>query len=157
MKKTLDIIKTTRQNFLKLIDNLTIEELNTIPSGFNNNIVWHLGHLVCSQQRLCYQLSHVEFKVPIDSVAKYGKDTKPESFISAEEIALLKQYLISTTDDLISDYSNSFFGNYTPYETSYRVKLTSIDEAIQFVAVHEGVHFGYAMALKRSLLDKVEL
>ena len=53
---------------------------------------------------------------------------------------------------LESDYSNTIFSNYNSYTTSYNITLSSIEEAIQFNNVHDGLHFGYIMALKKVIL-----
>ena len=48
-----------RTLMLKIIDGLSIEQLNAIPEGFKNNIAWNIAHLVVTQQLLCYRLSGV--------------------------------------------------------------------------------------------------
>jgi hypothetical protein len=30
---------------------------STIPEGFNNNLIWNIGHIIVSQQLLVYKLS----------------------------------------------------------------------------------------------------
>ena len=54
MDKLFDIIHAGRVKFAELVDRLSIEELNEIPEGFNNNIAWNFGHVIISQQMLCY-------------------------------------------------------------------------------------------------------
>jgi len=152
MQKSIDIIKTTRQNFLNLLETLSLEQLNKIPEGFNNNILWNFGHLVATQQILCNRLGNATFHVEEYLVKKYGKGTKPEGFITAEELDLLKKYVVSNIEDLEKDLENGVLDVYTAYTTSYNVQLETIADAIRFVAVHEGVHYGYAMALKRLVL-----
>jgi len=149
MNKQLEVIKKTRSNFLRMIEGLSIDQLNHIPRGFNNNIVWHLGHLVYSQQVLCYKLGNTQPHLNLPDFAKYGKGTKPEAFISLEELQILKSQFESLAGLLLKDYSDKKFSSYTEYTTSYGTTLGSIEDAIAFVSVHEGLHFGYAMALKR--------
>ena len=59
MKKQFELIKQTKNNFLKLVDNLSIDELNIIPSGFTNNIIWNLGHIIAINN--CYVISFLTF------------------------------------------------------------------------------------------------
>lgn len=54
MVKQFDILRKTRQYVLELIANLSMEQLNEVPAGFTNNIVWNLGHMLASQQGVCY-------------------------------------------------------------------------------------------------------
>jgi len=40
MKNHFDYLRATRNNVLKLIDNLNLAQVNEIPEGFNNNLAW---------------------------------------------------------------------------------------------------------------------
>ena len=57
--------------------------------------------------------------------------------------------LVSKTE---SDLKSGINWNYNSYTTSYNVTLNSIEEAIKFNNVHEGLHFGYAMAMKKLVI-----
>jgi hypothetical protein len=35
----------------------TLEQLNKIPEGYNNNLIWNIAHVVVVQQMLVYKLS----------------------------------------------------------------------------------------------------
>src|SRR5690606_33434819 len=50
----LSLLETTRRKALEIAGGLTPEQLLAVPKGFHNNILWNLGHLVASQQVLCY-------------------------------------------------------------------------------------------------------
>ena len=52
MQYHLDIIKQTRANIIKMTEAQSLEMLNQIPEGFNNNLVWNLGHVIVTQQLL---------------------------------------------------------------------------------------------------------
>ncbi len=146
------ILTATRLNFLNLIAELSIDELNKIPSNFNNNVGWHLGHLVVARQLLCYQFSGVETGLTDEMIIKYKKGSRPESSISLEEVNLLKELFISLDAKLEEDYKQGLFQNYSEYTTSYGVKISNIDDSIAFNIAHEGLHLGYVMALKRAVL-----
>ena len=55
-----EITRKTRQNVLRLIDGMGPEQLNKIPEGHSNNIIWHVGHILATQQLLTYGLSGSE-------------------------------------------------------------------------------------------------
>lgn len=149
MDKSVETILATRKMFLKLIEDLSIETMNKIPEGFNNNILWNFGHVVITQQVLCYKLSNLPLHVTEAFVTKYGKGSKPETFIDAKELNYLKEIAISSIDQLMVDMDNKIFDNFNLYTTSFGVELTSIDDVVKFICMHEGIHIGYAMALKR--------
>ena len=147
--KSIDSIQTTRKVFLKLMDGLSIDALNKIPDGFNNNIIWNFAHIIVSQQLLCYKLAGLPLKIDDQYISKYSKGTKPETFVDENELAFFKEKSIQFIDELIIDIEKGIFNNYKAYTTSFGVELTSIDDVVKFLPTHEGLHLGYSMALKR--------
>lgn len=147
--KSIDTIQATRKLFLTLLESLSIDELNIVPEGFNNNIIWNFGHVIVSQQILCYKLARLPLKLDDTFVSKYSKGTKPEAFINDTELIFLKQQAVSLIDELVVDLEKGIFTSYTNYTTSFNVELNSVKDAVKFIAMHEGLHLGYAMALKR--------
>jgi hypothetical protein len=147
--KSIDTIQATRKLFLTLVESLSIDELNVVPQGFNNNIIWNFGHVIVSQQILCYKLAGLPLKLDDTFVSKYSKGTKPEAFINDTELIFLKQQAVSLIDELVVDLEKGIFTSYTNYTTSFNVELNSVKDAVKFIAMHEGLHLGYAMALKR--------
>lgn len=149
MEKYFDIIAQTRANFIQLIDGLSIEQVNRIPAGFNNNIIWNFAHAISAQQILCYKLSGLTPVVDEHFVELFKKGTKPEQFIDEEKLVHIKKLATVTIEKLKVDVADKLFTNYTAYTTSYNVSLSCIEDAIQFISVHEGLHYGYAMALRK--------
>ncbi len=149
MDKSIETIVATRKMFLKLIDGLSIETMNKIPQGFNNNIIWNFGHVIITQQILCYKLSNLSLHVADSFVSNYSKGSKPASFIDAKELDYLKEMALSSIDQLMVDMDNKIFNNFNTYTTSFGIDLNSIDDVVKFIGMHEGIHIGYAMALKR--------
>ena len=147
--KSIDTIQATRKLFLTLLENLSIDELNVVPQGFNNNIIWNFGHVIVSQQILCYKLAGLPLKIEDTFVSKYSKGTKPETFINDTELIFLKQQAVSLIEELVVDLEKGVFTSYNNYTTSFNVELNSVKDAVKFIAMHEGLHLGYAMALKR--------
>ncbi len=144
---TFTLLKTSRQNTLDLIENLSEAQLNKIPEGFTNNLIWNLGHLVVTQQLLCYRLAGLECQVSEQLIEKYRKGSSPAQDASTEEIQLIKELALSLVDETEEAYQASIFQNYTPYMTSYKVELKSIEDALGFNNIHEGLHYGYMRAL----------
>lgn len=154
MKEQFDLIRQTRTRFIDLVSGLSIEELNEIPKGMSNNIAWNFGHIITAQQGLCNGLSGVEAEVPEELTASFKKGTRPESFISQEEIDELKEYAMSCIDELERGLAENVFVQYKPYTTSYGYTLNNIEDAVRFVMVHDALHLGYAMAIRRNLSKK---
>jgi len=52
MEATFRIWETSRGLYQSFLDNYSIEQLNTIPEGMSNNLIWNIGHTIVSQQKL---------------------------------------------------------------------------------------------------------
>jgi hypothetical protein len=148
----LEILKITRNNIQNTFDGLSIEELNRIPEGFNNNLIWNFGHVVATQQLLCYGLSGNKTFVSAEIIDAYRKGTKPTGFVSEETYKELIELSEAALNQMEKDYASSLFKEYKSYATSYGTTLSDIEEAIMFNNVHEGLHFGYCIALKKVIL-----
>ena len=149
MDTSIVTIQATRKLFLNLIEGLTIEEINKIPEGFNNNIIWNFGHIIVSQQTLCYKLAGLPLIIDEAYVLKYAKGTKPEVFLDAKELAVLKELSVSLIDQLVNDMDKNLFVNYKEYQTSFNVKLVNVEDAVKYLTMHEGMHYGCVLALKK--------
>lgn len=149
MTKQIEIIRKTRAFLLKNLENLTTEQYNKIPEGFNNNIIWNLGHMIAAQQGVCYIRAGLTPHVSEEFINRYKSGSKPEGNLDATEIEQIKNLLFSTLDQLEEDYKNNIFGSYTAWTTRYDVELASIDDALNFIPFHEGLHSGCIGALKK--------
>ena len=123
-----------------MIKDLTIEQLNEIPPGFNNNIIWNLGHLLTTQQSLCYLKAGLNMTIDGQYFLNYKPETKPNEFIDSAELEKIKTLFISVIGRLKSDYDKNAFSGYTPWTNRYGIEITNIDDAITFVLFHEGIH-----------------
>lgn len=76
MEATLRIWETSRNIYLKFFDNYSLEQLNTIPAGMSNNLIWNLGQVVVSQQKLVYALSGLPMHIPDSLFEKYQNGSR---------------------------------------------------------------------------------
>jgi hypothetical protein len=153
MDKIFDIVNATRKNYLKLVNSLSIEQLNIVPHGLNNNIAWNLGHIIVSQQTLCYSRANLEPVIQTWLIPKYKPGTRPESFITQEEISLLSEQLFLLIEQLYEDVKTYRFQHYEPFTTQFGVAISSINDAIKYIASHDSLHYGYSMALRRLVVN----
>ncbi|TCP28220.1 DinB family protein [Tenacibaculum skagerrakense] len=149
MDTQFDILRKSRELVLKRIEGLSHEQLHKIPEGFNNNIVWNVAHLVVTQQLLHYKLSGLQCLVPDELIENYRKGTSPSEEMNEEDFEEVKELLAGLPDTLEEDYKEGIFKEYTEYPTSTGFVLSSIDNAITFNNLHEGIHLGTIMALTK--------
>lgn len=146
------VLRASRANILKQCDGLSLEQLNKIPDGFGNNLIWNAGHVIATQQLLCYALAGVKTPVDMDFINRYRKGSRPDGNASATEWTFIKDRLFSTVDQFEKDLVSMDFSGYKPYTTSYNVELKNIGQALSFNNTHEGLHLGTMMALRKLVL-----
>lgn len=150
MENLFQQFEQARQNVIKLLENTA--DIYTVPKGYNNNVFWNAAHLLVTQQLLCYKLANQTMLISDEIVDAFRKGTQAEKgqedIISIEE---LKRMLLQTTAQIKEDYASGKFKEYQKYPTSFGVELTCVEDAIAFNNVHEGLHIGYMMAMKKKL------
>lgn len=149
--KQLNIVKQPRLKIISTLEAFTLDQLNAIPKGFNNNIIWNLGHMVATQQGICYKRAGLSTWVNESFFDTYKPDTKPEGPASQQQFDEIKELMITTLEQFEKDYNADLFGNYPSWITRYGVEISSIDDAIAFLPFHEGLHVGYIMGMRKLL------
>ena len=145
------VTQQNRELLSKFLDKFSLEQLNTVPKGFKNSIFWNIAHTVVTQQLLTYGLSGQPLLIQDQLVTHYKKGTVTVHKANEKELEELKSLLLSTLEQTKIDYDNGCFKNFTPYTTSLKVTLSTIEEAIRFNVFHEGIHLGYILAMKNCL------
>jgi hypothetical protein len=149
MNSVFEVQKTIREILLKILDNHSLEQLNKIPEGFSNNLIWNIGHCISSQQVLVYKLSGLPTLASEEFIAKYRKGTKPEGNVSQDEVDEIRNLLSATLIQTEKDFMNNIFVAYTEYTTSMGFTLKNIQGALDFNNYHEGIHSGIAMSIRK--------
>jgi formate dehydrogenase maturation protein FdhE len=149
MRQTLDITRTSRTIVSQMLAGHTLDQLNTIPEGYNNNLIWNIAHIIVVQQMLVYKLSGLPMMISDEMVEKYKKGTKPEHIASQAEVDEIQLLLMETINQTESDLENKIFSNYQEYPTSAGIVLKSTADAIAFNDFHEGMHIGVIMSIRK--------
>lgn len=145
------LLRQTRQNMANLLKGLTVEHIQYVPSGFNNHILWNAVHALVTQQLLTYGQSSLPFRIEKTLIDQFRKGTRPGPVLDSLLVNQLTELLVESPEWLEEDYNEGLFEIYTPYLASYGVQLNSIEEAVQFNNVHEGLHLGYMMGIRKAL------
>ncbi|GAA4300657.1 DinB family protein [Compostibacter hankyongensis] len=151
MYNNISKIRGFRLFLLRHIDDLSAGQLNIIPPGHNNNIIWNLAHLTAVVQMMCYERSGLPFTIEGKYVSPYLSGTRPETFVEEAEIKNIRELFIRSIDRLQSDFDKNMFGRYTPsvrISEVYGFTVTNIHEAIDYLLYHEGLHSGSILSLK---------
>jgi hypothetical protein len=149
MTSTFEINQTSRNVLLKFLDNHTLEQLNNIPEGFSNNLIWNIAHIVVVQQMLVYNLSGLPMMVTDEMVAKYKRGTKPEHNVTQREVDDIKLLLFSTLEKTKKDFADDIFQHYTEFTTLSGFTIKNAKAAMEFNNYHEATHTGIMMQIRK--------
>jgi DinB superfamily len=152
MNLQIETIRKARTSLLEQLEDLTVEQFNQIPKGFKNNISWNMGHMIVVQQEICYQKSGLPLLISDNFGKKFGPGSRPGEIIGVIEIVNIKQLLVTTLEQLETDYESQIFGNYMGWSTRFG-NVVSIDDGLEFLAFHEKLHSGTITAMKRLLIS----
>ena len=154
MNWSFDITLKTRAILYKFLQQFSLEQLNTVPKGYRNSIYWNIMHVVVTQQLLVYGLSGLPMLLDSQLVEAFRKGTKTEEAASQKDVDHLKSLLTSTIEQTQKDYATGIFTNYTTYTVSTKSTLTNVEEALEFNNFHEGIHLGYILAMKNTIISQ---
>lgn len=146
-----DLLDQNRRNVVGLMEQYSSEQWEVIPPGFANHLLWNAGHLLVTQQLLTYGLSGQKMLVPGDWIEKYRKGSRPQGETDLAEAEAIMDALQDVPRQSRRDYEDGLFTSYKTYETSFGITLHSLEEAIAFNNLHEGLHLGTMMAIRKFL------
>jgi hypothetical protein len=148
---TLSLLRAVRKNILTIFEAHSLEQLNTIPAGFGNNMVWNAGHVVATMELLVYGLAGLKTPSGREFIDRYRKGSRPEGPVDQAECDLIAARLTEGIDHLETDLAHEDFSHYQEYTTSFGVSLSSVEDALVFNNMHEAMHLGTMLALRGSL------
>lgn len=149
---SVEVLVNVRNTIIKVVSDLSVEKLNKIPAGFNNNIAWNFGNLLVSQQNVLYRCAGLPIDLDERYFPLYKGGTKPEQDITQEEFDKLKELFITQTEKMKTDFDKKIFTEYKVWHHAMTgIEIDTLETAIQFLTFHESLHLGYIMAIKRSL------
>lgn len=151
MEQTFELNRTCRKLIAPFLEDYTLDQLNTIPEGFSNNLFWNIAHVVVTQQLLIYKLSGLNMLVSDELVDQYRKGTKPEQPATQTDVDLIKSLLFDTIDQTQADYGSGVFTQFTEYPTSSGFVLKNVKDAMAYNNFHEGLHLGIMMSMRKLL------
>lgn len=149
MSTQIKIIEKPRLQLLTIIDGLTLDQLNQIPNGFNNNIIWNMGHIVAAMQSICYKRAGLPLHIDESFFLTFKPESRPERYYTAEDLDHIKTLLLTTLPQLEADLQTNVFTHYMPFITRYGFEITNVNDAVSFLPFHEGLHIGTVIALKK--------
>lgn len=151
MEATFRIWETSRGLYKNFLDNYSLEQLNKIPDGLTTNLIWNIGHVIVSQQKLVYALSGLPTYISDSFFEKYQNGSRPDGKSSQADVDEVKHLLFEMVAKTKTDFENGIFKEFHPYQTKTGFYLGTWKEALEFNNYHEGIHLGIMLSIKKFL------
>mgnify|MGYP001443397944 CR=1 FL=1 len=141
------MLEMNRNRTLAYVDNVTEQQADVIPKGFNNNIRWHLGHILVAQERMAFRLIGEPLGLPDGLVSLFLNGTKPADWVTPPpDLATLRR-LLEEQQGRIRERLTGRLAE--PLAVPFK-DLKRLDEALLFSMTHEANHAGFIWALKKA-------
>lgn len=149
-----EVLMASRNRLLQLIEKNDKEILFKIPEGFNNNIIWQIGHCITSQQRHMYMRSGLPMYISKEFMESFKIGSSPRSWKINPDVNEVKHLLIETVNQLESDLESGLFVNYEPFELPIGFQVKNHVEALQAANYHEAEHSGIIFTYLKLLVKQ---
>lgn len=146
-----------RNRVALLLRSIPAEKIDAIPPTWKNNARWQAGHLIVTPALLTYRLAGQPLSVSQEYLKYFAKGSDPTSWTQADKESLpdygqLIQQLEPGIEAIFADFRDRMNMPYgEPYVTSAGTVLHTPGEALNFSLIHDGIHLGMLLALKRNL------
>lgn len=138
-----------RQATLSLLEGVSDDQAKTVPAGFNNSILWNLGHIYLVQERVL-RFVNEPMQIPDGFADFFGMGTKPADWegqppAMAEVLELLKEQPKRIREKLTNRLDQ-------PIAEPFAIRTLSFKtpgEVLSFYLYHEGMHVQNIKLLKR--------
>lgn len=143
-----------RRMIVKTLRSIPKEQADFIAPTWKNNARWHAGHLIVTPRLLTYGKMGLPLGLPENyrkwfvkgsSPDEWGKDLVPSFGDLAESIVPCMEELFGSLRPRLEEAFPK------PYTTSTGVILKNAAESLNFSLVHDGIHLGNLMAIRRNL------
>jgi hypothetical protein len=108
-----------------------------------------------STELLCYVRSNVVPQKEVLFAEKYRNGTRPEGFVSQNEVDELLMRMFSSLDMIEEDYKNGMFSNMEAYAThTFGIQMTNMEMVLAACSNHDALHAGHISAMSRLVIKK---
>lgn len=141
-------LESYRSYILGVLENVTVEEAEVIPKGFNNNIRWNLGHIYLDQYLWIQAVTKEKAGVPEQFQTWFGYGTSPANFTSdTPTIDELKNLLKEQPAQIKAQYGERLEEEFPPTEMG----MHTIEQVLVRTIFHEGMHLQTILDLKKCM------
>jgi uncharacterized damage-inducible protein DinB len=148
----LNQVKILRGMTLKAMENVTEEQADIRPKGFNNTLRWQFGHILTVQSMLPANYADVPSNLPAHYPGLFANGTKPADWTQTPpSLDELRNLLREQTAYIMGQLENRLDEPITKEFVRYDVAMTTVAELLNYTLFHEGNHNGAIGGLKHAI------
>lgn len=145
-----DQLNFVRSATLHIVQDVSESEADAIPTGFNNNIRWNLGHIYLVQEQFAFYFAQEPMHIPDGFKELFAMGSKPADWkIQPPTLPELLQLLEEQPNRIKEKLSNRLNEPVAKPFTLRSLTLNTIGEFLNFCLYHEGGHSQTIKILKR--------
>lgn len=145
-------IELHRSRTLAIVAELSENQADVVPRGFNNNIRWHLGHILSTQERFAFLFIGEHLSLPQELMNLFLNGTKPADWQAAPPDL---PSLLRLLEEQPGRIRERLQGRLEEQLTAPFKEFSRLDEVLLFGSCHEAMHAGYMMALKKAVAAQI--
>ena len=149
----LQMFQFSRSNTLASLNATTEEQALIVPQGFNNSILWNLGHIYVAVESVMSHVEGSQAELPESYSELFGIRTSPSAWtINPPTLEELASYLEEQIKYVESTYGDKLEEKLTePFQLNDRTTFHTYGEVLNFMIWHEGLHLGVINGIKRAI------
>ncbi|ASN04031.1 DinB family protein [Virgibacillus necropolis] len=143
-----NLFNLTRNSFSTFVKDLDEKTADIQPEQFNNNIHWHVGHVLVTAEALLFghASQSANFLEEFNELFKSG--TKPANWTGeVPTISVLVNHL-EEQQTRINELSDEFFKQDLPYTLPFG-NFKTYGDIVDMLIMHENEHLGKMKAMKQ--------
>lgn len=150
-KQAVDLTRFIRGLMLGQLEGLSDDDWTTTPDGLSNNILWNTGHIAFYQS--AFLLKHFNQPTPVPDSFKdaFKAGSKPGDSAQTPGPSEVFTVLKALPDAIAAADAAGAYTSCNPFKIGDRITMTDPMEIFMFHAMHEGVHNGRIIAIKKLL------
>ncbi|MDR3541944.1 MAG: DinB family protein [Desulfosporosinus sp.] len=146
-----DQLKVIRTNTINAVKEISESQADSVPEGFNNNILWNLGHILWAQEKFAFGFIPEPMQMPDGFTELFGRNTKPSEWKGQPPTL---QQMIELLEDQTSRIKERLDNRLVeavanPFTMPSGLTLKTIGEFLTFSMYHEGMHVQTIKILKK--------
>jgi hypothetical protein len=141
-KAATTLIKQIREITLNFyINKLPMESLIKIPEGYNNNMIWNVGHMISVSYSLNFSIAGLTPPSELEMIKKFRKGSFPEEY-TQNDIDWIKRHILYSVEEIERAWEeNKIQTIVLPVTTDLGNVVNTPSDALAMTLAHDMLHF----------------